>query len=124
MDSLLQVHALYNLLLIDTTLNEEDRKLYECDLNRFEMKYLEKNVQLVANFHTNRRRWTETIADIESEFIQNAYQWWIDTLTNERYSGSNNLLQKIQEEVINHYSFMDQRLARIPFFTLICIPLI
>lgn len=96
-------------MLIDHTLDAEDRKQYEKELNKFEAKYLEKNVQLVANFQLEKDKWAQKIEQTEGKFIKNGYQWWIDALANERYTGSTDLLNKIQAEIINQYSLMDQK---------------
>lgn len=50
MDSLLQVHALYNLLEINEVENVSPEKVdeYRKELERLELKYLENSINLVS----------------------------------------------------------------------------
>lgn len=105
---MLQIHAIHNLLSIDPTITEDERAKYQTELNKFELKYLSKNVTMVQNLLTEQEKWSNRIEEIETQFKANAYQWWIDALECERMNPGQ-LLRKIQEDVFNSYSFIDAR---------------
>lgn len=105
-DSLLQIHAIHNLLLVDSSIEDDERATFEAELNRLEMKYLEKYVNNVKNYQTEQVKWEEKIDAIYTKLEMNEYQWWINALKyNERDSDS--LLRKIQNEIKTTYGFED-----------------
>lgn len=74
-DSLLQIHAIFNMLDIDTTIGAEERKVYEEELIQLEAKFLGKNVNLVKNCQLEQRKWEQKADEIQSNLIANEYQW-------------------------------------------------
>lgn len=74
-DSLLQIHAIFNMLDIDTTIGAQERKVYEEELIQLEAKFLGKNVNLVKNFQLEQRKWEQKADEIQSNLISNEYQW-------------------------------------------------
>lgn len=103
-DSLLQIHAIYNMLEIDTTIVAGERKTYEEELNQLEAKFLGKNVNLVKNFQLEQKKWEEKVDEIQSNLVANEYQWWMNALKHEeRYPSA--LLRKIIEELIQSFEF-------------------
>lgn len=105
-DSLLQIHAIHNLLLVDSSIDDDERQTFEAELNRLEMKYLEKYLNNVKNYQTEQTKWEEKIDVIYTKLEMNEYQWWINALKyNER--DSENLLRKIQSEIKTTYFFED-----------------
>lgn len=101
-DSLLQIHAIHNLLSIDGTVTLDEKQNYQTELNALEAKYLEKNVNLVKNYQIEQEKWQQKVEELENKFQENAYQWWIDVLYNES-SVSSQLLMKISVEIENSY---------------------
>lgn len=103
-DSLLQIHAIHNLLLVDSSIEDDERQTFEAELNRLEMKYLKKYLNNVKNYQTEQNKWEEKIDVIYTKFEKNEYQWWINALKyNER--DSDYLLRKIQSEIKTTYGF-------------------
>lgn len=105
-DSLLQIHAIHNFLLIDSSIGNDERQTFEAELNRLEMKYLEKYVNNVKNYQIEQRKWEEKIDAIYPKLEMNEYQWWINALKcNER--DFDQLLRKIHSEIKTSYGFED-----------------
>lgn len=100
-DSLLQIHAIHNLLLVDTSIKTDESELFEADLNKLELKYLEKYVNLVKNCQIEQTKWEEKIDVIYSKLVKNEYQWWMNAINEER--GSDQLLRKIQDDIKTSY---------------------
>lgn len=101
-DSLLQIHAIHNLLLVDTSIDDDERQTFEAELNRLEFKYLEKYVNNVKNHQTEQTKWEDRIDVIYTKLEMNEYQWWINALKyNERDSEA--LLRKIHTEIKTTY---------------------
>lgn len=106
MDSLLQIHAIHNLLLVDQSIADDERQTFEDELNKLEQKYLGKYVTNVQNCQNEQKKWEEKIDVIHSKLEANEYQWWINALKyNER--DSDFLLRKIQSEIKTTYGFED-----------------
>lgn len=102
----MQIHAIHNLLLVDTSIGADERHKFEAELNKLEMKYLEKYVNNVKNHQTEQTKCNEKIDAIYSKLEFNEYQWWANALkSNERDSDS--LLRKIQSDILNQYGFQD-----------------
>lgn len=101
-DSLLQIHAMHNLLQIDETIDTAQRQSYEADMSKLELKYLEKYVNLVQLHLHEQTKWDEKIEAIRSKFIANEYQWWVDALKNE-CRDSEQLLRRIQGDIKTSY---------------------
>lgn len=108
MDSLIQIHAITNLLLIDTEISDDQRTNYQTELIAFEKKYLSKNVLLVRKVTTEKNKWFKRINDIQSEFKANEYQWWLDALEYERMNPST-LLRRIHEDILLLYNVVDAK---------------
>lgn len=107
-DSLLQIHAIHNLLSIDDTITENERITFQADLAKFEMKYLTKNVNLVQHYLTQQEKWSQKCEEIENKFISNPYQWWNDALTVERRAQvPGAMLRRIQEDVFNNFGSIE-----------------
>lgn len=107
-DSLLQIHAIHNLLLVDASIGDAERYTFEADLNKLEMKYLEKYVNNVKNFQIEQTKSEEKIDELYDKLQLNEYQWWINALKyNERDSDA--LLRKIQIDIKNIYDFEDMQ---------------
>lgn len=103
-DSLLQIHAIHNVLLVDTSIGADERQAYEAELNKMEMKYLEKYLNNVKNHQIEQCKWEEKIDVIYTKFEKNEYQWWINALKYEERD-SEHLLRKIQTEIKTSYGF-------------------
>lgn len=103
-DSLLQIHAIHNLMLVDSTIQDDERQTFESELNRLEMKYLEKYLSNVKTHQTEQNKLEEKIDVIYTKLESNEYQWWINAL---KYSerDSDFLLRKIQSEIKTTYGF-------------------
>lgn len=107
-DSLLQIHAIHNLLLVDTSVDDDERLTFEAELNRLEMKYLEKYLNNVKNYQTEQTKWEEKIDAIYTKLEMNEYQWWINALKyNER--DSEQLLRKIHSDIKTTYGFKENQ---------------
>lgn len=111
-DSLLQIHAISNLLSIDTKITDDERTNYETDLIAFEKKFLSKNVLMVQNLLAEKDKWSKRIDEIELEFNANAFQWWMDALEYERMNPSQ-LLRRIQEDIFSSYNMRDAKYIQI-----------
>lgn len=109
-DTLLQIHAIHNLLLIDASIGSEERQSFEADLSKLEAKYLEKYVSLVKNLQLEQSKCNEKIAAIRSKLVANEYQWWINALKNEPHD-SDYLLRRIQDDIKTSYSTKKSDLA-------------
>lgn len=105
-DSLLQIHAIHNLLLVDSSIDANERQKFESELNKLEMKYLEKYVNNVKNYQIEQTKLEEKIDTIHAKFEFNEYDWWVNAL---KYNGSDSdgLLRKIQSEIKTTYGFED-----------------
>lgn len=103
-DSLLQIHAIHNLMLVDSSIQDDERQTFESELNRLEMKYLEKYLSNVKIHQTEQIKLEEKIDVIYTKLELNEYQWWINAL---KYSerDSDFLLRKIQSEIKTTYGF-------------------
>lgn len=101
-DTLLQIHAIHNLLSVDTSIGPEERASFEAELSRLEAKYLEKYVNLVRNLQIEQSKWDDKIAVIRSKLVANEYQWWMNALQNEPHD-SQHLLRRIQDEIKTSY---------------------
>lgn len=103
-DSLLQIHAIHNLLLVDSSIGDDERQTFEDDLNRLEMKYLEKYLNNVKTYQIEQTKWEEKIDVIYTKLELNEYQWWVNAL---KYTerDSDFLLRKIQSEIKTTYGF-------------------
>lgn len=97
-DTLLQIHAIHNLMEIDTSIDGDEKTAFYEDLNRLEAKYLEKYVTLVKNIQIDATKWEERIEAIHSKLVANEYQWWLNALDNEPHD-SNQLLRRIIDEI-------------------------
>ncbi|XP_055320162.1 E3 ubiquitin-protein ligase SHPRH [Sitodiplosis mosellana] len=97
-DTLLQIHAIHNLLDVDASIDDNETAAFHEDLNRLEAKYLEKYVTLVKNIHLDQTKWEERIKTIHSKLVSNEYQWWLNALKNEPHD-SNQLLRRIIDEI-------------------------
>lgn len=97
-DTLLQIHAIHNLLDVDTSIGTDETALFHEDLNKLEAKYLEKYVNLVKSILLDQTKWDEKIEIIHSKIVANEYSWWINALKNEPHD-SNQLLRKIIDEI-------------------------
>lgn len=104
-DTLLQIHAIHNLLEIDSSIGAEERTSFDVDLNKLEAKYLEKYVNLVKTFQLEQTKWAEKIDTIRSKLKANEYQWWMNALRNEPHD-SDQLLRRIQDEIKPVYGNM------------------
>lgn len=100
-DSLLQIHAIHNLLLVDASIESEERELLEADLNKLEHKYLEKYVNMVKNCQIEQTKWEEKIDVIYAKLVKDEYRWWMNAINEER--GSDQLLRKIQDDIKTSY---------------------
>lgn len=87
--------------MVDTTIGDAERELFEADLNKLEQKYLEKYVNLVKNCQIEQIKWEEKIDVIYSKLVKDEYRWWMNALDEER--GSDNLLRKIQDDIKTSY---------------------
>lgn len=101
-DTLLQIHAIHNLLSVDASIGPEDRASFETDLSKLEAKYLEKYVNLVRSLQLEQSKCNEKIAAIRSKLVANEYQWWMNALKNEPHD-SEHLLRRIQDEIKTSY---------------------
>lgn len=99
---MLQIHAIHNLLLIDSSIDSEERTSFESDLSKLEAKYLEKYVNLVKNVQLEYMKCEDKIDVIRSKLVANEYQWWINAIKNEPHD-SDHLLRRIQDEIITTY---------------------
>lgn len=93
-------------MLIDSSIGNDERQTSEAELNKLEMKYLEKYLNNVKNYQIEQNKWEEKIDVIYTKLELNEYQWWINALkSNER--DSDYLLRKIQSEIKTTYGFED-----------------
>lgn len=104
------MHAIHNLLLVDSVIDDDERQTFEAELNKLESKYLEKYVNNVKNYQIEQRKWEEKIDEIYEKLEMNEYQWWINAL---KYNGhdSENLLRKIQSELKTSYLFKEPQMS-------------
>lgn len=91
---------------IDSSIGDDERQTFEAELNKLEMKYLEKYLINVKNYQNEQNKWEEKIDVIYTKLEMNEYQWWVNALKyNER--DSDYLLRKIQSEIKTTYGFED-----------------
>lgn len=104
-DTLLQIHAIYNLLEIDKSIDADERATLQSDLSKLEAKYLEKYVSLVKNCHLEQTKWVEKIDAIHSKLVGNEYQWWLNALKDNPHD-LDQLLSRIYDEIKSGYGSM------------------
>lgn len=80
----------------------DERQTYETELNKLEMKYLEKYLSNVKNHQIEQNKLEEKIDAIYDKLEMNEYQWWVNALKNER--DPDYLLRKIQIEIKTTYA--------------------
>lgn len=102
------MHAIHNLLLIDSSIGREEQTSFEAEQNKLETKYLEKYLNLVKIHTIEQAKLAEKIDSIHSKLIMNEYQWWINTLKDEDRN-SDHLTRKITDEIKGSYFLDDIR---------------
>lgn len=104
MDTLLQVHAIHNLLQIDTSLTTDERTEYEMELHELEWKYIHKNATLIQSFKIDQQKFATEIYDLRNKFTASEYHWWAHILKVEDERNDSTLLRKIITEMRDKYS--------------------
>lgn len=101
-DSLLQIHAIHNLLAIAETISPDDRQQLSATMNRLESKFLHKTVNLINNYQLELNKCQDKAAQINDDFRVNAYQWWLDVLYDE-IDNPTTLQKKIDIDIASSY---------------------
>lgn len=101
-DSLLQIHAIHNLLAIAAIISPDDRQQLSATMNRLESKFLHKTVNLINNYQLELNKCQDKAAHINDEFRVNAYQWWLDVLYDE-IENPTTLQKKIDVDIASSY---------------------
>lgn len=100
------MHAIFNLLLIDESITEDERDTLRQELNRLEAKYLQSNASLISNFRNEQNKWATKISTLEKNFSSDVYQWWADILfIEETKSDIDQLMNKIKIEIMQQYTY-------------------
>ncbi|KAJ6644541.1 E3 ubiquitin-protein ligase SHPRH, partial [Pseudolycoriella hygida] len=99
-DSLLQVHALHNLIEITEPTNDanDQREEYKKDLERLEWKYLDNSVNLVRDAKDQLRKVQNEIIDRVNEADDNSFRWWAEYAVN----ASKNV--KLEQQIMDRIS--------------------
>lgn len=95
---------------IDEPIDANERQVLSTSLNQLEAKYLQNSVSLVNKHQFELERSRDKLEQIDEEFQENEYQWWIDALYKE-IDAPTNLLTKITDEVQSSYKH--ERIERI-----------
>lgn len=108
-DSLLQVHAFHNLLLIDTNLPNETKEKYSSEMIRLEKKYLEKNCTLVDKKMLERQKCVREVNMYRDNFNHDEHTWWTDIFAIEAKNSQKliDLIEKITKEIGEKYDTND-----------------
>lgn len=105
-DTLLQVHALHNLLLVNTTLTPDKRNDYESELHKLEWKHIHKNATLIQSLKRDQQKYAMDIDELKNKFFGTEYSWWADVLNTEDDSDESQLFRKIVSETNDLYDHM------------------
>lgn len=105
MDSLLQVHALYNLLSIGSSLPQDERDKYAEQLHKMEQKYIEPSAELVARIKIEQTNCSDRVDECERNFIFDEYRWWAQLLATREDGRTEQLMVRIHTELMEKTVF-------------------
>ncbi|KAG4066978.1 hypothetical protein HA402_007726 [Bradysia odoriphaga] len=103
-DSLLQVHALYNLLEINEVENVSPEKVdeYTKELERLEWKYLENSINLVQTERDNQQKVENEIIARTNEAWDSKFNWWTEFLETFNVKFEQQLMDRIFNDLRNY----------------------
>lgn len=87
---------------IDQSIAQDERQVLSTSLNQLEAKYLQSSVALVNKHQLELEKSRDKFEQIDEDFQENEYQWWIDILYKE-IDNPTNLITKITDEVQGSY---------------------
>lgn len=108
-DSLLQVHALHNLLTIGSNLALDERDKYAEQLKKMEQKYIEPSAQLVAKIYQEQKKYTDRVEECRENFMMDEYTWWAELLTHGDDVRTEQLMMRIFSELMEQEAFSNSR---------------
>lgn len=81
-DSLLQIHALYNLILMKSEMNLADDVIteYGNDLETLEWKYIQTNADIVHGIQLKQKEFETETHTLQDQFETTQFVWWSDLL--------------------------------------------
>lgn len=110
-DSLLQIHALHNLLLMKTEMCLPDNliKDYETELDRLEWKYIQSNADIVKDIKKKQMDFESEVTELQAKFDSEdtEYIWWSDLFNSSDEKQSEQLVRKILFDIKDQYKDID-----------------